>query len=237
MVENSGFQITRSFAFNNTNPRVIRIFPTFTGSGDGAAPVAIQPTFTPSASISNAYGQVNIPIGNPDTGVLITNLHVSFNRITTGSLAGLITNAFGHEIIAPSLGSIKPTNITGMRIENQGFIGVTTTVGLDISAQTGSTTNIGLRIAKGNTYSLQLSDTDGTPAGGITFGTDANLYRKGADVLKTDDDLEVADEAYGIGWNGSLEVPTKNAVYDKIEALPGGSSTQSFLRTFTFMGA
>lgn len=32
-------------------------------------------------------------------------------------------------------------------------------------------------------------------------------------------DLTVADEAYGVGWNGSLEVPTKNAVYDKIETL------------------
>jgi hypothetical protein len=30
-------------------------------------------------------------------------------------------------------------------------------------------------------------------------------------------DISVPDEAYGTGWNGSLEVPTKNAVYDKIE--------------------
>lgn len=36
-------------------------------------------------------------------------------------------------------------------------------------------------------------------------------------------DVTVPDEAYGVGWNGSLEVPTKNAIYDKIESLsPGG---------------
>lgn len=35
-------------------------------------------------------------------------------------------------------------------------------------------------------------------------------------------DVVVPDEAYGSGWNGSLEVPTKNAVYDKIETLGGG---------------
>lgn len=29
-------------------------------------------------------------------------------------------------------------------------------------------------------------------------------------------DISVPDEVYGVGWNGSLEVPTKNAVYDKI---------------------
>jgi hypothetical protein len=32
-------------------------------------------------------------------------------------------------------------------------------------------------------------------------------------------DISVPDEAYGAGWNGSLEVPTKNALYDKIETL------------------
>lgn len=32
--------------------------------------------------------------------------------------------------------------------------------------------------------------------------------------------VTVDDEAYGAGWNGSVEVPTKNALYDKIETLP-----------------
>lgn len=31
-------------------------------------------------------------------------------------------------------------------------------------------------------------------------------------------DVTVPDEAYGVGWDGNLEVPTKNAVYDKIES-------------------
>lgn len=38
-------------------------------------------------------------------------------------------------------------------------------------------------------------------------------------VLLKDSEVTVADEVYGSGWNGSLEVPTKNAVYDKIESL------------------
>lgn len=36
----------------------------------------------------------------------------------------------------------------------------------------------------------------------------------------TGGDITVADEAYGAGWNGSLEAPTKNAIYDKIETIP-----------------
>lgn len=38
-------------------------------------------------------------------------------------------------------------------------------------------------------------------------------------------DISVPDEAYWAGWNGSLEVPTKNAVYDKIETMWGGGAT------------
>lgn len=32
----------------------------------------------------------------------------------------------------------------------------------------------------------------------------------------------VPDEAYGVSWDGSLEVPTKNALYDKIQTISGG---------------
>lgn len=39
------------------------------------------------------------------------------------------------------------------------------------------------------------------------------------------DPVNVPDEAYGAGWDGNTEVPTKNAIYDKIESLgPGGSA-------------
>lgn len=34
--------------------------------------------------------------------------------------------------------------------------------------------------------------------------------------------VTVLDEVYGAGWDGSTEVPTKNAVYDKIESIPVG---------------
>lgn len=38
-------------------------------------------------------------------------------------------------------------------------------------------------------------------------------------------DISVPDEAYWVGWNGSMEVPTKNALYDKIETISGGGSS------------
>lgn len=48
-----------------------------------------------------------------------------------------------------------------------------------------------------------------TTAGGVTFA---------ADII-------VPAEVYGVGWDGSNEVPTKNDVYDKIETIAGGSYT------------
>lgn len=80
--------------------------------------------------------------------------------------------------------------ITGIKVDvdNAGYLGGV--FGIDIANLTGSGVNVGLRIAAPSggsaNYALQLSDTGGTSAGGITFGTDTNLYRSGAGILNTD---------------------------------------------------
>lgn len=72
---------------------------------------------------------------------------------------------------------------------------------------------------------------------GLVIGTD--VLGMGGGTLSGD--LSVPDEAYGSGWNGSVEVPTKNAVYDKIESLGGRVliseiAADSVTTTFTFSG-
>jgi hypothetical protein len=52
-----------------------------------------------------------------------------------------------------------------------------------------------------------------------------------------DADISVPDEVYGAGWNGSLEVPTKNSVYDKIESLALGATTLNGLTDVTITAA
>jgi hypothetical protein len=54
-------------------------------------------------------------------------------------------------------------------------------------------------------------------------GTEKFSVDKDGNVLAAGD-ITVPDEAYGSGWNGSLEVPTKNAVYDKIQTLLGSTA-------------
>ena len=50
-------------------------------------------------------------------------------------------------------------------------------------------------------------------------------------------DVTVPDEAYGAGWNGSLEVPTKNAVYDKIETISAGGISDGDKGNITVSGS
>lgn len=85
----------------------------------------------------------------------------------------------------------------------------------DISGAGSQTDFIGIKIAdqtvSGTKKSLET--------------TDAAMSMDHAGPAAFGGDVTVPDEAYGSGWNGSLEVPTKNALYDKIETLGGGGIT------------
>lgn len=73
-----------------------------------------------------------------------------------------------------------------------------------------STNNVYLRDNINGVNVLQAAQgaTPAVTAGGVwTFSNDAT----------------VPDEAYGAGWDSSLEVPTKNAIYDKIESISAGT--------------
>lgn len=65
-----------------------------------------------------------------------------------------------------------------------------------------------------------IQSTDLISASRSTINTNfANLNTDKAELSGATftGDINVPDEAYGAGWNGSTEVPTKNAVYDEIE--------------------
>ena len=92
--------------------------------------------------------------------------------------------------------------------------------------QDGGTVGVEIDLAESHVANAIEVNSYGTGIGGDLFRVEAN------GSVVTSGSLTVADEAYGSGWNGSLEVPTKNALYDKIETLggeggsPGGSDTQ-----------
>lgn len=61
------------------------------------------------------------------------------------------------------------------------------------------------------------------------FGYDAATNTLDADILT------VNTEVYGTGWDADLSVPTKDAVFDKMETLASGSSKWSDPGTYTYL--
>jgi hypothetical protein len=101
----------------------------------------------------------------------------------------------------------------------------------------GASLSVDNDITLGGTVDGRDVAADGTKLDGIESGADVtdatNVASAGAVMtsgnqtvggVKTfSSDPLIPDEAYGSGWNGSLEPPTKNAVYDKIETIGGGA--------------
>ncbi len=89
-------------------------------------------------------------------------------------------------------------------------------------------TNITLTDDGLGSVTIDASGGGGTPAGSNkqvqynnsgSFGAESGFEYDPATNTLDVDKVIVDDDAYASGWNGSLEVPTKNAVYDKIEAI------------------
>ncbi len=133
-----------------------------------------------TAQATNVYGVESVVYGRP-------------SGTTTSTIGTGI--AFRADVAASA--GLTATNLTGFAVVNPVANTITNLVGVDIPALTRGSTNIGVRIALPSggataNYALQLSDTTGVAAGGITFGTDTTLYRSAADTLKTDDTFDAA---------------------------------------------
>lgn len=87
-----------------------------------------------------------------------------------------------------------------------------------------STNAFRIQDATGGTNILVADSTNGRIGINKTSPA-ATLDVNGAGAFSGD--VTVPDEVYGAGWNGSLEVPTKNAVYDKIETIAAGGEVNT----------
>jgi len=80
----------------------------------------------------------------------------------------------------------------------------------------------------------EIINTDGSLGVSGTTTVTVSIDTSHANVWTVDQ--SVPDEVYGIGWDGSLEIPTKNAIYDKIESLTSGSASDGDARRLIHMG-
>lgn len=165
-----------------------------------------------------------------------------------GGVDKFVVDNLGGVTIAPQAVGVSPLQVT-LNSNGTGF-----TVG------TGDANGIAGVIAGTERYRFRGTELRTTLP--IVFGStgilgDTNLYRSAADTLKTDDNFivgapsnvagsavtvdgtqqlsnkTVVDEAYGVGWDSSLGIPSKNAVYDQMELreLLSNKSTDTNLGT------
>lgn len=131
------------------NQRAIYFGPTVTASGNGAGAVEIQPILAPSSNIGTMYGTINL--ARFDGTSNITNAYANFYRLdTVGTYTGTITDGYGLLLATPSLLGTKPTTVYGMRIQNQGIAGSTTSYGLFVNTQAGATNSYSAIFQGGN---------------------------------------------------------------------------------------
>ena len=140
----------------------------------------------------------------------------------TDFISGSYIEAYVYTTGTPGVGDvpvgIKLYGTTGggvdVRPEGQVIVGINPSTYLDSTLtiqNTTATSHLALRYDSSNYATAVVSAT-----GVTTF----NAVGSGAKFVFSDN-VEVPDEAYGVSWNGSTAVPTKNALYDKIEALSG----------------
>lgn len=157
--------ITGTIINNDGNAAGANIIPSFTGAANGPLGLRVQPNFIPSANIATAKGMQLVATLSPPTGVTIADTNGVYSVLVYAAAAGAVTTGKILYVDAPIIsGSLKPTTHAGAWVANQGISGTTTSYGLYIDAQSGSTTNYMAFFNSTNPTVVQAS-------GGLGIGT------------------------------------------------------------------
>lgn len=149
-------------------------------NGVYSRPLFFDASSAATASMSNVYGY-------------LTNLFNTSSSTTIGTVNNL--NGYVVDVGTGTAGItyMNATTLRGYLMNNPGANHtISALIGVDVAALTRGSTNIGLRIAAPSggataNYAIQLSDTSGGAAGGITFGTGLQLWRSAALTLSLTD--------------------------------------------------
>jgi len=170
------------------------------------------------------YGGMYMTAGNlnlyTDTGNIRLNadLDMNFNSFI-GSVFTDADNLYNLGSSTNGWANIYLSNNAPINWANQALLTNYSTTGIRVGG--GAAPGV---ISSVSTYDLILQTGNvGATTGNITIIDGANgnitLNPHGSGKVVASTDVEVPDEVYGVGWNASLEVPTKNALYDKIDTM------------------
>lgn len=236
----SDITISTTTITGGTNTKVLYnnagVVGEYTISGSGNVAMTTSPVFT-TPNIGSATGSIS---GNAGTATALQ---------TPRTIGGVSFDGSANITVATATG--------GFTVSGGNLV-----LGTNSLTMTGSLAATGARVTKG--WFTDLESTNMPTVGGVAILTsltapqfttielgaasDTTLARVSAGVISVEGktivnltdggtflaDISVPDEAYGVGWNGSVEVPTKNAIYDKIETLSGATTYTYTAQTGTY---
>lgn len=204
------FSITGAANGSGTFPVLFGLTSTFSGAADIVSPIAMnfQPTFSPP-NAQNWSGTATLM----NMGLL------------TGSAGGTIT-AMTAMLIFTSYGSVKPTTVNGISINNIGSASITTSTAILVAAQSGSTTNYGIVSAAvlngfgtaAPTAALHVVGTAKLGGGEVTFRDDIATPAAGSTSARV-----VFGTTSGFGIYYGSGAPTVSAAKGSIYLRSDGS--------------
>ena len=201
------------------------------GTGYGSAYITVQDGSGITQIESNSGGSGPFRFGSYADSV-ISNPYVgagpygSIHLATAGTTRLTVMGGTGATAGYVGIGDTTPSTkldvshsvngFSGIRVNNPNS-GGSTTSGIEFY---NASNNMARLYSERATNHLVIQNQQGV--GNILFKVNAGaitaltLNNDGTGVFVGD--LSVPDDSYAAGWDGSLEVPTKNAVFDKIEA-------------------
>ena len=195
----------------------------YTGTGSGVTAVGGSGAFAPTnatyiTQTTNSTLSAEQALSSLSTGLMkvTTSTGVISSVTDSAGISALLSDETGSGV---AVFGTSPTFTTSILL---GSAGVSVANDGD-----GAITFLGLGDGFDEDVTMNLDDTSNTAV--FTSSTSLNLLSFPAM------DIAVEDEAYdATNWNASLQVPTKNAVRDKIEAI---TASDTFQRTSTVLNA
>lgn len=191
--------------------------------------LTVNGIFTANAGL-NSFAQ-DLTVGGP---LGVNNGQMVFGVLGSGSIVKTATNASGGlQFLDPSDTPLMEFIQGDVHTYNEWFFSLpfypldSTWIPLQIEQNLG--------IGAHDTNLFEVRGTNGSFAvngsGGLIVGALVDSRAGTGSIVATGAlyaaSVSVMDEVYGAGWNGSTNVPTKNAVYDKIETIVAGSGFQA----------
>lgn len=198
----------------------------FATTGDSSLP-SVYAAGVEGRVISNATGANTVPtsyglnfsVENRSSGIMTDarGVNVAVGNYSTGT--GTITNAYGVYVDVNQTGAGSGAITTGhgiyIRDVNAGTSWGVYQVGTNDFNYFGGYVGLGVNVT-GNIVSRLTLGAATDAAGGITWGTDTNLYRSAAGILRTDGSLQVAGtgNSYFVGGTIAFGQTTASAKLD-----------------------